>query len=153
MYHTDKKAVVAIAPISASGAAFTSTVIDTLGFAYLEIEVTFGLIGADVTALKVQEADAKTNATTLTSGADVSGTVVATDTNDAGGATAFPVGTTDNGKIWKFEIDLRGRKRYQQIQVTAGAGATLCSAIAHLSRGAQVPTLAADKGAAAVLRV
>jgi hypothetical protein len=152
MLPTTKKVFNAINPASANGGAFTSNVIDTLGFDFLEIWAAFGSIGANVSALKVQEADAKTNSTTLTSGADVAGTVVGTDTNDAGGATTLPVGTTDNGKVWKFEIDLRGRKRYIQVQCTAGAGATLLAAVAELGRASQVPTTAADKGAAAVMK-
>jgi hypothetical protein len=134
--------------------AFTSQVIDTQGFAYLEIWAVLGSIDATMAVLKVQEADAKTNATTLTSGTDITGTVVGTDNNDAGSASALPT-SSDGNKVWKFEIDLRGRKRYLQLQATAGNGAsgTFLTAVAELSRGAQVPTLAADKGAAAVMRV
>jgi hypothetical protein len=153
MYQVNKKTFQAIVPVSANAGAFTSNVIDCLGYSYLEIIVQFGAIGADVTVLKVQEADAKSSATALTSGANVSGTVVGTDLTDAGATSALPTTASDANKFWKFEIDLRGRKRYQQIQVTAGAGATLCAAVAELSRAANVPVSAADKGAAAVLRV
>jgi hypothetical protein len=153
MIRSNEKVVQAIAPVSANGAAFASTVIDTQGFQYLRFLAQFGSIGANVTALKVQEAAAKSNATTLTSGADVTGTVVATDTDETGTATALPVATTDNGKVWAFEIDLRGRKRYQQLQCTAGSGATLLSVVALLGRGEQSPSNATQKGVAAVLRV
>jgi hypothetical protein len=153
VYKTDKQIFNAIPPAaSVNGAGFTSNVIDTQGYEYLELLAIFGAIGANVALLKVQESDAKTNATTLTAGADVPGTVVGTDTKDDGTASALPALTTDNNKVWKFEIDLRGRKRYLQIQCTAGAGATFLTAIAELGRGAQLPTTAAQKGAAAVMR-
>lgn len=153
MLSTTDNYVQAVAPVSANGAAFTSTVIDTRGFRYLEFLACFGSIGANVAALKVQEADAITNATTLTSGVDVPGTVVGTSAADTGTTSTLPVASTDNGKVWKFEIDLKGRRRYLQIQCTAGAGATLLAAIAKLSRAENTPTTAAQKGAAQVLRV
>lgn len=155
MYHVNKKAFNAIQPAAiVNNGAFTSQVIDTAGFAYLEIWVILGSIDATMAALKVQEADAKSSATALTSGADVTGTVVGTDANDGGTTSALPLATDDN-KIVKFEIDLRGRKRYLQVQATAGNGAsgTFLTALAELSRGAQVPTAAADKGASFVMRV
>lgn len=154
MYHVSQKNFNAIRPgASVSGGAFTSQVIDTLGFDYLKITAIFGAIGADVSALKVQESDTKTNATTLTSGADVTGTVVGTDNNDGGTTSTLPTTASDANKVVVFEIDLRGRKRYQQIQCTAGAGATYLTALAELSRGSQVPFTASDKGALEVMRV
>lgn len=152
MLQVTDRMVQAIAPVSANGAAFTSTVIDTQGFRYLEFLACFGAIGANVTALRVQESDAITNATTLSSGTDVPGAVVGTSVNDAGTTSSLPT-TADAGRIWKFEIDLRGRRRYLQIQCTAGAAATLLAAIAKLSRGEVAPTTAAQKGAQQVLRV
>ncbi len=154
MLHTDKKAFIVVPPVaSINGAGAAALVIDTLGFQYLEIWMMLGALAADMTALKLQESDVKASATTLTSGVDISGTVFVTDTNDAGGATAYPTTASDANKIYKWEIDLRGRKRYILLVATAGAGATYIAALAELSRGAQVPTLAADKGAAVVMRV
>lgn len=155
MYGTDKKIVNAILPVAiVNNAAVSSLVIDTLGFAYLEIVVQLGATDIALTAFKVQEADAKSSATALTSGADVTGTVFGTDTADTGSASVLP-GATDDNKIYKFEIDLRGRKRYLQVQATVGNGSTgaFLAAIAELSRGAQVPTTAADKGVAQLMRV
>lgn len=143
----------AISPVSINAAAATSNVTDTLGYRYLVYEVAFGSIGASATVLKVQESDAKTSGTALNGGVDVTGAVVGTSTNDDGAASALPVATTDNNKTWRFEIDLKGRKRYLQVQVTAGAGATLVCALARLGRAEEVPTKAAKKGAKEVLRV
>jgi hypothetical protein len=155
VFHTDKKLVNAILPVAiVDNAAVSSLVIDTLGFGYLEIAVQLGATDIALTAFKVQEADAKTNSTTLTSGADVTGTVFGTDANDTGSTSTLPSATDDN-KIYKFEIDLRGRKRYLQVQATVGNGSAgaFIAAIAALSRGAQVPTSAADKGVAQLMRV
>lgn len=147
------KLVQAISPVSINGAAATSNVIDRSGFNYLEFIVQFGSIGANVATLKVQESDAISSGTALNGGVDVVGTRVGTDAKDDGAASALPVAATDNNKNWKFEIDLKGRKRYLQVQVTAGAGATLVAGLAKVSQAENVPTLAADKGAAAVMRV
>jgi len=155
VYHVNRKIVNAVIPATiVNNAAVSSLVIDTAGFEYLEIVVQLGATDIALTAFKVQEADAKTNSTTLTSGADVPGTVFGTDANDAGTTSTLPSATDDN-KIYKFEIDLRGRKRYLQFQATVGNGATgaFIAAVAELSRGAQVPTSAADKGVAQLMRV
>ena len=155
MYHVNRKIVNAIIPAAiANNAAVTSQVIDTLGFAYLEFVVQLGATDIALSAFKVQEADAKSSATALTSGADVTGLVFGTSTNDAGSTSTLPSATDDN-KIFKFEIDLRGRKRYLQVQATVGNGTAgaFISAVAELSRGANVPTTAADKGIAQLLRI
>lgn len=151
MLPTSEKVVQAISPVSVNGAGFVSNVIDTLGFDHCTFDAAFGAIGAAVAALKVQESDAITNSTTLNGGADVVGLRVGTDTNDDGTASALPVGG-DANKTWRFEIDLRGRKRYLQIQCTAGAGATLLAALARLRQGENEPTSASQKGVNAVLR-
>lgn len=155
MYSVNKKIVNAIIPVAiVNNAAVSSLVIDTLGFDYLEFIVQLGATDIALSAFKVQESDTKTNSTTLSSGADVTGTVFGTDANDAGSTSTLPSATDDN-KIYKFEIDLRGRKRYLQVQATVGSGSTgaYVSGIAELSRGQQVPTTAADKGVAQLMRV
>lgn len=132
----------------------TTNVIDTKGFRYLEIFVMLGATDIALTALKVQEADAASDGTTLTSGADVSGTVFGTDANDTGSTSTLPSATDDN-KLYKFEIDLRGRKRYLKPTVTVGngsAGGFVC-AWANLHVGEQEPTTASQKGIAQLMRV
>lgn len=141
----------ALAPVSLNGAG-TTIVIDTLGFDYCEIAVLHGLVGAaDFTVLKVQEADAITDANTLTSGADITGLIVGTSTDIAGAATTFPGDASDGLIKPLFEIDLRARKRYIDVAVTTGA-ASLIAIVARLSRAEQMPTTAAQKGANQVLR-
>jgi hypothetical protein len=146
----DTKFVHALAPVSLNGAG-TTIAIDTLGYDYCTFVVSFGLLGAaDNTVLKVQEADALTDANTLTSGADVTGLVVGTSLNIAG-STSTHAGDTSDGTLHLFEVDLRGRKRYLDLAITTGA-AGLVAVIAILSRAEQAPQTAAQRGCAQILR-
>ncbi len=54
---------------------------------------------------------------------DVTGLVYGTSAGIAGTTSALPTATDDN-KCFKFEIDLRGRKRYLDLVATCGDGAT-----------------------------
>lgn len=135
-------------------AALTTNVIDTQGFRFCRIVVHQGATDIAVAAMKVQEADAASDATTLTSGADITGTVFGTATNDAGSTSALPSATDDN-KFQTWEIDLRGRKRYLKPVITGGDGSagSYFTVWAELYRGEQVPTTAAQKGVDENLRV
>lgn len=162
MYHTDKKAFLVTPPAAVvNNGSVTCNVIDTIGFRYLEVWVMLGATDIALSALKLQESDTEASGTSLTSGTDISatntgttGTVFGTDANDTGSTSTLPSATDDN-HVFKFEIDLRGRKRYVLPVITVGNGTTgayVC-VLAELSRGAQVPTTAADKGATQLMRV
>lgn len=155
MLPVDKKFAPVLPPAAiVDNASPTTNVIDTLGFRYLEVFVFFGAMDIAATVLKLQEADAASDATTLTSGADVPGAVYGTSANDAGSTSTLPTATSDN-TVFKFEVDLRGRKRYVKPVLTCGDGAagTYVCAWAELSRGENTPTTAAQKGVAQNLRV
>ena len=92
----------------------TSNVVDLAGSKYCYIAVQLGATDIAMAALKVQEADAKTDATTLTSGADITGLTY---------ATALPSATDDN-KTYLFAFPTDGRKRYVNVVATAGNGST-----------------------------
>ena len=120
-------------------AAFASLVInknDLDGASYLEF---IGLLGASdiaMATLKVMESDIKTNATTL----GATPTLVKDSTTKPS--------ATDDDKPFVFGIDLRNsRKRYLQLQGTAGDGAlgTFLAAIAIASRPHTASALAADR--------
>lgn len=151
MYHADKK-FVSITPPAAivDNAAFVTATIDRLGFDYCEILVYFGAMDIAATVLKVQESDDAG----MSGAADIVGTRFGTDNNDTGSLSTLPSATDDN-KFFKFEIDLRGRKRYLDLNLTGGDGAagTFACAFAILSRGSQVPTTAAQKGVSQLMRV
>lgn len=135
---------------SKDNGAFTAIAIDTLGFAFAEIACVFQNVPADVGALKITECETSGGSYT-----DVSGTVVATDTDIAGAATALPTASAGDDKITLFHLDLKKRKRYLKVACTAGNGsgtATELTAVARLSRAGNVPIAAAGMGAAQVLR-
>lgn len=134
-------------------AAFTTKALDTKGFGFAEIYVIIGALDIAVSALKVQESDTTSDANTLSSGTDVTGLVVGTSTNDAGSTSTLP-GATDDNTVVKFEVDLRGRKRYLDVSLTGGDGAagTYAVVVAILSEGESGPTSATEKGCAQVLR-
>ncbi|AMV30063.1 hypothetical protein VT84_37060 [Gemmata sp. SH-PL17] len=130
-------------------AAFATATIDTLGFSYLEIFVAFGAMDIAATLLKVQESDDSG----MSGAVDIVGTRVGTDPNDTGATSTLPSATSDN-TIFKFEIDLKGRKRYLDLNLTGGDGTTGTYAVvwANLHEGDVAPTSAADKGAAQLMR-
>lgn len=134
-------------------ASAVTNVIDTKGFDFVEICVMLGATDIALTALKVQEADAASDATTLTSGADVTDTVFGTAANDTGSTSTLPSATADNN-IYKFEIDMRGRKRYLKPTITVGNGSVggFVCAWANLWKGENEPTTAAQKGVAQLMR-
>lgn len=147
IYAQESKVVLAIAP---KGGTFTATEIDTLGYGYAQIVVAIG--NADpgsITTLKVQETD-----TTGSGYADVAGAVYGTSTNIAGNTSSLPSGASDN-TVYGFELNLAAqRKRFLKV-VASGGGTTgtIVSAVAILSRAAQAPVTASDRGFADILRV
>lgn len=97
--------------------SWTSTVFDTLGCTSLTIDITIGATDIAFAALKVQEADAKTDATTLTSGTDITGADFSVS------PATLPSATADN-TIVSVTIPITGaRKRYINLVATAGNGA------------------------------
>ena len=148
--------LVAVTPPAAivDNASLTCNVVDTLGFRFARYVFYFGAMDIAVATLKIQEADAKSSGTALTSGADITGAVFGTSTNDTGSTSTLPSATDDN-KFFTVEIDLRGRKRYLNPVATMGDGAagTFVAVHCELYRGENVPTTAAQKGVAQNLRV
>lgn len=122
-------------------AAFSALVLDKTEFDqadYMEFIVTLGSIDATMAVLKVMESDTKTNDTTL------GGTP--TEVLDV---TTKP-GATDDDKVAVIGVDLTAsRKRYLQLQATAGDGAagTFLSAVAVVSRPQEGSSKAADREA------
>jgi hypothetical protein len=131
----DSKIMTMLAPVSANGAAFTTIALDTVQQGnkadWATVYVYFGAVGANITAgnFKLTESDVDSGY------ADIAGTTALTVT-----------GTTDNGKIWAFQLDLRKRKRFIKLALTAGAGATLAAAWGELSRQKEAPSTAATRG-------
>lgn len=129
-------------------ASATTNSIDTLGYDYVTIDVILGATDIALTALKVQEADADTGY------ADVTGLVWGTSANIAGATSTLPSATDDN-KVFKFEIDLRGRKRWLDVVATFGDGTVggYIAILAKLWRAKDGPITASERGCAEILRV
>ncbi len=135
---------------SVNNASAVTTTIDTLGFDYCTVLVEFGVMDAALTALKVQESDFAN----MSGGADVTGLVSGTSTNIAGSTSALPTSTADN-TVYRFDIDLKGRKRYLDLSTTVGAAGTtgaFNSALALLSRAENMVDTATAMGCLEVLR-
>lgn len=135
-------------------AAVVCNVIDTAGCDYCEVFCYVGATDIATVALKIQESDTKSNTTTLTSGADVTGLVYGTSANVAGSTSALPSSTADNTCL-KFEIDTRYRKRYLLPVLTGGDGAagSYYTVFALLSKAEIQPTSASARGYGDILRV
>ncbi|MFO0863538.1 MAG: hypothetical protein U0744_02570 [Gemmataceae bacterium] len=134
-------------------ASWTTNVIDCQGFDYLKVTVSLGALDIAMAALKLQESDTATDGTTLSSPSDTPGMVFGTSNNTGGSASTLPSATADNN-LYSFELDLRGRKRYQQLVATGGDGAagTFMSATAQLYGGKSTPVSPTERGVAQILR-
>ena len=153
----DTKMVVVTAPAAiVDNASLTTNVIDTRGYAECMVVVTLGATDIALTALKLQEADAASDATTLTSGADVTGAIFGTSTDPSGATVALP-SATDDGKIYTFRVNCGGgtRKRYLKPVVTFGDGTAggYASVIAILSKASIRPDSNTEKGIGGTLQV
>ena len=126
----------------------TTTSIDTAGYDYLEVFVYIGATDIALTALKLQESD------TDGSYADVTGLVYGTSAAISGTTSTLPSATDDN-KCFKFEVDLRGRKRYFDLVVTVGNGSTgaYVTAFGLLSRATDFPVSASERGFGNIVRL
>jgi len=131
----DAKIVPVIPPGAiVDNAAFTTTTIDTIGFAEADVYVQFGALDIAPTALKLQESDASGSGFVDIAASDYTG--------------AFPTATDDN-KFIAFHVPLLGgRKRYLKLVLTGGDGATgtYATAFAILTRGSEHAYTAATRG-------
>lgn len=146
----EKEFVVSQPAAIVNNGSLTCNVIDTLGYDLVEITLYLGATDIALTALKVQEAEAKSSATALTSGVDITASVFGTANNDTGSASTLPSATDDN-KVYKFLINCKGaRKRYLLPVVTIGNGSTgaFTTVVARLARAVEGPRTAADANVA-----
>lgn len=118
----------------ANSATFTAE-IDTLAYEYASIDVVLSpFTAAAATAalvLRVGESDTASQGTNATS---ITGFVGGTSFTVAAGSTTG----ADNGYVARFNIDLRGRKRYLTVVATPALTVGV-AAVARLGRGNQAP--------------
>jgi len=129
-------------------ASYTVAEIDTAGCEYANIICYLGATDIAMAALKVTESDASGSGH-----ADVTGLVMGTSTDIDGNTSALPSSTDDN-KFVRFDIDLRGRKRYLDVTATAGDGsAGTYMAVFAILWPKIAPNTVAECGCDTVLRV
>ena len=128
------KFVEVMANATLDNASGTTPVIDTLGHEHLVVLVRVNATDIALTALKLQESDSDSSGFT-----DITGHVYG-----ATGAPALPTANDDN-KFFAFFVDLRGKKRYIDLVVTAGDGSVgaVVYAVGILSQG-EIPQYDAD---------
>jgi hypothetical protein len=118
--------------------------IDTLGFKVASIDVAFEKVAAAGTnsavalVLKLQHGDS------TSSYADLSGYV---------GGTSFTIPTpanTTGDVVVRFDVDLRGKRRYLRVLATGNATGSVYS-VARLGKPEDGPDTATEKGAAVAI--
>ncbi len=129
---------VAITPPAAivDNAAFTTAAVDTKGFKHLTIVAQFGALDIAPASASIRHSDASNMGSPAT---------LATGGTDFALATA-----SDSDNLFHvFEIDLLGKKRYIDFEITGGDGTsgTYLSVLAILSRPEESPNSATERGA------
>ena len=113
--------------------------VDTMGFAHASIDVAYEPVAAAGTAsaiasvLKIESSDTNGSFASLT------GYV---------GGTDFTIPTpanTNDTTIVRFDVDLRGKKRYLNVATTLTTSGG-CAAVVRLSKGSNGPDSASEKG-------
>lgn len=136
------KTIVAVNNVSKTAAATASGLIDTLGYDWCTIDIiaaTADVVSNKPTVLKLQEADT-TDATNL---ADIAAFV---------GGTAFTIPSANTAATavlqnnYKFNVDLRNRKRYLSPTISP-ATTQVITIVANLGRGEQSPVTATKANA------
>lgn len=134
---TKTKQVIAINQASTTNGATATGNIDTLGYDFATIDVittTSNDTTNNPSVLKLSESDD----TVVTNFADVSGMVGDTD-------FTIPAAVTQGNWGMKFNVDLRGRKRYLKVSVTP-VTTQVITAVANLSNGDEGPVDATGTG-------
>ena len=125
------KSIARVTTSVASSATFTHE-IDTLGYKFATVDVIFSPYTASnvslASVLKVGESDTASQGTAAT---NITGLVGGTDFTIA--ATGASTGANVGG-IARFNVDLRGRKRYLTVVVSPSTTVAIISA-ARLSKG------------------
>jgi len=140
------KTILAISPTSVTNAATATGSIDTLGahFATIDVtETTADVVSNSPSVLKISESDI----TDSTGYSDITALV-------GGGAGGFTIGndSTTAQNLRKFNVDLRGRKRYLKVTVSPRTTQTI-TAIAQLMLMEQAPVSAAKAGVSVLVEV
>ena len=130
-------------------AAWVTTEVDSRGYEFGIFYVMLGASDIAMAVFKLQE-----SSTSGSGFADVTGAIYGTSENTGGSTSTLP-SATDDGLIFAIECDLRARKRYLDLSITAGDGVVGTFAVAwcELWRAHEIPETASERGASQILRV
>jgi hypothetical protein len=125
---------------TATDATFAHT-IDTLGYDYASVDVVFEAAAATTQdlalALSLAQSDDNTTFTNITEFV-------------GGGSGGFTIPTatlTDASNIARFNVDMRGKKRYLKVSATPADDSVVCS-VARLGKAEVGPANASEAGVA-----
>lgn len=138
------KAVLALATTSVTNGGTATGVVDTLGYDFLSLDLlqtTSNNTTNNLSVCKLAESDT----TDATNYSDVTAFV-----GDGTGGFTVPVADTSNSQLYKFNMDLRGRKRYIKLSASPLTTQSL-TAIANLHLGEQSPVSAANANVAVLV--
>ena len=145
MVPSETKCICMIPPATVAAASTTEAGVDTLGYDYCTIDVMNGATASNATAvtfLQISETDTVLPTQYTDGDAIVALTGAAAVSATAGFVLPTPSTCTvvPIGSNFRFNIDLKGRKRYLGILVTPGQTWAL-SAVAMLSRCQDGPAM------------
>lgn len=121
MHSIQNEANVVMAPASYSAAGTSVFTFDCRGFKECEVDVIFGALatnGGVPSVCRITESDA---------------TVISNFTTITGGSATLAAAAL-GGSVVKFQIDLRNRKRYLNLDLTNGTTTLVIGAVARLVR-------------------
>jgi hypothetical protein len=118
-------------------AAFTTATVDTRGFSKARVLVSLGALDIALTVFKLRQGDASN----MSDATDVSGADFSVS------PLTLPSATADN-TLYSIYVDLRGKKRYLDLSLTGGDGATgtFATVTVDLYGAAEAPNSAAERG-------
>ena len=131
-------------PASVASTATTTMTFDTIGWDFAVVDVFCGTqttTDPAITTLKFLENDTNTNASNMVAITALTG---GTAGNTSGNFVIPAVTVTGVGAAIQFQIDLRKRKRYMQLNITPGT-TEVVGAVVKLSRGEISALTAAQK--------
>lgn len=138
------KSVLVVASQSATAGATVTGSVDTQGFDWLTLDMVQHTVAAatnKLTVCKISESDT----TDATNYSDVTALV-----GGGAGGFAIPNIDTQNPSMFKFNLDLKKRKRYLKLSLSPATTQTVY-AVANLHIAEQEPTQAADAGVAVLV--
>lgn len=141
------KSVLVLASTSTTNGATATGQIDTLGFKTLTLDVNMTTADSTtnkLTTLKLSESDD----TVATNFVDI--TAFTGGTNSGNFTLPAPSTSTNQPNLYKFNVDLRGRKRYLKVTVTPPTTQTI-TVWGVLQKGDKAPATAAEAGAVALV--